>query len=158
MRLSSPTQARLAGWLLAVVLAACGGHGQEQQPVGFTDVTTILFRPFAAGDYVFRSPAELQAALESAPFRVFPIGLVTEEPAIPAWDFETTMIVGVSQGTGPWCTAPRIREVLSDGTDLVVRFEVAQFGTLACMRLAPLIGFAQVPRVPGRVEFRQTNV
>jgi len=144
---------------LVGLLVACGGSEKEaQEPVQFTNVTMTLFRPFATGEYVFRSRVELDSALSAAPFRVFPIGLVLTEPSIPDWDFQSSMIVGLSLGLGAWCTAPRIIEVLSDGTSMVVRYEVWSSGTLACMKLAPLIAFVQVPQVAGPVEFRRIDV
>lgn len=149
---------RLLLMTLVSLLLACGGSGDRtQEPVQFTDVTITLFRPFETGEYVFRSRAELDRALEAAPFRPFPIGIVLTEPAIPDWDFQSSMIVGLSLGIGAWCTAPRIIEVLSDGTHMVVRYDVAATGTLACMKLAPLIGFVQVPKVDGQVEFRRSD-
>lgn len=138
----------------AIWLAGCGDAREPPfEPVAFEDVTMTLFRPFAAGTYVFRSRDELLAALAAAPFQIFPIGLVTEAPAVPAWDFAQGMIVGLSRGQGAWCSAPRIREVLGNGTETEVRYMVAAFGTLACQRLAPRIGFARVPRATGRVAF-----
>jgi len=143
---------------LVSLLLACGGSSDRtESPVQFTNVTTTLFRPFEVGEYVFRSRAELDQALQAAPFRVFPIGIVVTEPAIPDWDFQSSMVVGLSLGLGAWCTAPRIIEVLSDGTHMVVRYSVAESGTLACMKLAPLIGFVQVPQVTGQVEFRRAD-
>jgi hypothetical protein len=142
---------------LIALLGGCGGSDSTWQVAAAEDVTLTLFRPFAAGEYVFRSRAELDAALAAAPFRVWPIGLVTEEPPIPAWDFETQMVVGISLGEGPWCTAPRIQSVSSDGTDVRVPYTAPSSGTLACMHLAPLIAFVRVPRVPGRVVFEQVS-
>lgn len=150
---------RLAGLLFSILLAACGGSDDSApEPVAFTEVTLTLFRPFAAGEYVFRSAQELQVALGEAPFQVFPVGIVLEEPAIPDWDFQARMIVGLSQGTGAWCMAPRIVDVNRVGSDLLVQYRVPTMGTLACMRLAPLIAFVQVPRVTGRIEFRKVEV
>jgi hypothetical protein len=135
-----------------VLLAACGSSGGKSE-VAFTELTMELFRPFAAGEYVWRSVDEMRAALQAAPFRVFPVGLVLSAPPEPAVDFTTAMVVGLSLGIGKWCFTPRLVRVLGDGHDLQVEYRIATQSTLACLRDGPLIAFAAVPKVAGRVEF-----
>lgn len=141
--------------LVVSVLAGCGGDGgDEPVPVKFTDQTLDQFRPYAQGEYVIRSRAQLQAAWAAAPFAVFPIGLITSEPAFPEYDYQASMLVGVSLGIGKWCFAPVITGVSTIGNDMKVEYKVPTGSTLACLRDAPLISFALVPRTTGTVTFR----
>jgi hypothetical protein len=145
--------------LLAILLVACGGDDGGSAPppqkVAVQDVTLTFFRSFAPGTYVFRSQAELASAWAAAPFEMYPIGIVTTEPAMPTYDFSKYSVVGLSNGIGKWCFAPRITVALSDGTNLTVHYFVPTTGTLACMFNGPLIAFALVPQVMGTVQFVQ---
>ena len=138
---------------LSMLLASCGGGGGWTE-VAFSEQTMNLFRPFAAGEYVWRTADQMRAGIAAAPFRVFPVGLVTEEPPEPALDFTTSMVIGLSLGIGKWCFAPRIVRVLRDGDDTQLEYRVPTISTLACLRDGPAIAFASVPKAPGRVWFR----
>jgi hypothetical protein len=135
--------------------ASSAGNGDEpvQQKVDVVDVTTTFFRSFTIGTYVFRSQTELGDAWALAPFKVYPVGIVLDEPAMPTYDFSKYIVVGLSLGVGKWCFAPRINGAVSDGNNLVVHYFVPTTGTLACLRDGPLIAFALVPRVSGSVQF-----
>ncbi|HSW23822.1 MAG TPA: hypothetical protein VLJ62_13735 [Burkholderiaceae bacterium] len=142
---------------IALVFAAitgCGDGAEQAVPASFTDETMTQFRPYAQGEYVIRTRSQLQAAWAAAPFAVFPVGLVTSEPAFPEYDFQSSMLVGVSLGIGKWCFAPVITQVLVVGDDMDVEYKIRAISTLACMFNAPLISFALVPRVTGSVAFR----
>jgi hypothetical protein len=144
--------------LVATLIAACGGGGDgggesASQSVPLQDVTLTFFRSFAPGTYVLRSQAELASAWAAAPFVQFPIGIVTSEPAMPTYDFSKYSVVGLSDGVGKWCFAPRITNATSNGKDLVVHYFVPTTGTLACMFNGPLIAFVLVPQVNGTVQF-----
>lgn len=144
---------RRTALLAPLALAAgCGSSGGKSE-VAFTELTMELFRPFAAGEYVWRSAEAMRTALAAAPFRVFPIGLVTEPPPEPAVDFTAAMVIGLSLGVGRWCFAPRLVRVLSDGHDVQVEYRIPTSSTSACLRDAPLIAFARVPRAAGAVGF-----
>ena len=149
--------ARYALVLLAFLLSACGGSdgGSLSTEVEIQDVTLTFFRSFSSGSYVFRSQTELGNAWAAAPFEVYPIGIVAEEPSIPAYDYSKYTVVGLSRGIGYWCFKPTITSAFSDGTNLVVHYSVPITSTLACMRNGPLISFVLVPRVQGTVEFVQ---
>jgi hypothetical protein len=138
-------------------MTACGGSdgGPHFVEVEIQDVSMTFFRSFSAGSYVLRSQTELENAWAAAPFEVYPIGIVTEEPPMPAYDFSKYTIVGLSHGIGHWCFRPTITSAFSDGTNLVVHYSVPTTSTLTCMRDGPLISFVLVPRVEGTVEFVQ---
>jgi hypothetical protein len=148
-------RSEFAAIAVTVALMTACSSGDEAVPVAYTDETMTQFRPYAQGDYVIRSRAELQAAWAAAPFRVFPIGLLTSEPAFPAYDFQSSMLVGVSLGEGLWCHKPVIMNVLVAGDDMDVEYRVSTSSTLACLRNGPLISFALVPRATGTVTFRR---
>ena len=136
------------------LLMACSSR-DEAVLVTYTDETMTQFRPYAQGNYVIRSRAELQAAWAAAPFTVFPIGLLTSEPAFPAYDFQSSMLVGVSLGVGLWCFKPVITNVWVAGDDMDIEYRLSTSSTLACLRNGPLISFALVPRATGAVTFRR---
>ena len=75
---------------------------------------------------------------------------------MPTYDFSKYSVVGLSNGIGRWCFAPRITGATSDGINLVVHYFVPTTGTLACMSNGPLIAFALVPQVKGNVQFVQS--
>lgn len=150
--------------LLAVAgLNGCGGGGggggdhAVPVPVMFSDETLVQFRPYAQGEYVIRTRAELQAAWAAAPFAVFPVGIVLSEPAFPEYDFQSSMLVGVSLGIGKWCFKPVITNVWLFGPHMEVDYKVPTSSTLACLRDGPLISFALVPRFAGTVAFRNIS-
>ena len=148
--------------LLAVAgLNGCGGGGDDDRvvpvPVMFSDETLVQFRPYAQGEYVIRTRAELQAAWAAAPFAVFPVGIVLSEPAFPEYDFQSSMLVGVSLGVGKWCFKPVITNVWVLGPHMEVDYKVPTSSTLACLRDGPLISFALVPRFAGTVAFRNIS-
>jgi hypothetical protein len=144
--------------LVMVLLSACGGSdlsGPDWTAVEMQDVTLTFFRSFPVGSYVFRSQTELVNAWATAPFAAYPVGIVTEEPPIPTYDYTKYTVVGVSLGIGKWCFKPNITAAFSNGMDLVVHYSVSTTSTLACLRNGPLISFSLVPRVQGTVEFVQ---
>jgi hypothetical protein len=141
--------------LLAIFLYACGGSGLTEVKVEMQDVTLTFFRSFPVGSYVFRNQTELENAWATAPFASYPVGIVIEEPPIPAYDYSKYTVVGLSRGIGKWCFKPSITAAFSNGTDLVVHYDVSTTSTLACLRDGPLISFSLVPRVQGTVEFMQ---
>jgi hypothetical protein len=143
--------------LAAAVLAGCGGGNDGPVPVSFSDQTLAQFRPWPQGEYVIRSREQLQAAWAAAPFQRFPIGIVLAEPAFAQYDYQTSMLVGVSLGIGKWCFAPIITGVATSGNDMEVDYRVPTSSTLACLADAPLISFALVPKVTGNVAFRNTG-
>jgi hypothetical protein len=145
--------------VLAVsLLSACGGGGSGEilqlTPVSFSDATITQFRPYAPGEYVIRSRVELQTAWAANPFSVFPIGIVTAEPVFPNYDFQSSMLVGISLGVGKWCFAPQIVRVSMVGANLDIEYRVPTTSTLACLRDGPLISFALVPKFAGSATFR----
>ncbi len=151
---------RYALVLLAFLLSACGGSdgGSHSIEVEMQDVTLTFFRSFSAGSYVFRSQTELENAWATAPFEgVYPIGIVTEEPPMPEYDYSKYTVIGLSRGIGYWCFKPTITSAFSDGTNLVVHYSVPTISTLECMRDGPLISFVLVPRVQGTVDFVQDD-
>ena len=79
------------------------------------------------------------------------------EPAFPDYDYQASMLVGVSLGVGKWCFAPQITGVAISGNDMEVDYKVPTSSTLACLRDGPLISFALVPKVTGSVRFRDTG-
>jgi hypothetical protein len=150
---------KFAPLIAALILVACGGSDDKAPPtsqnVAIQDVTLTFFRAFAPGSYAFKTQAELASAWNAAPFQVFAIGIVTTEPAMPTYDFTVNTVVGLSNGIGKWCFAPKITTAVSDGTNLVVHYYVPTLSTLACLRDGPLIAFALVPQVKGTVTFTQ---
>lgn len=138
---------------LIPLLNACGGS--DPVTVEAQDVSLIFFRPFEAGQYVFRSQSELDSAWAATPFRIFPIGLISSEPAKPVYDFSTQMVVGISNGIGKWCFKPNINKVERDGSDTTVHYSSKTSSTLACLRDGPQIAFALIPRADGAVAFVQ---
>ncbi len=141
--------------LFAILLSACNSSSEPPNRVEFEDVTMTFFRSFAPETYVFRSQVELERAWVAAPFQVYPIGIILEEPPMPTYDFSEKTVVGLSLGIGKWCFKPRFTEMFSTGNDLFVHYVVPTTGTLACMKDGPLIAFALVPIVRGNVEFLQ---
>jgi len=152
MRLSIAAMA-----LSVTLLSACGGGGDASVAVDFKDQTLVQFRPYPQGEYVIRSRDQLQADWAAVPFQRFPIGIVLSEPAFPEYDYQASMLVGVSLGIGKWCFAPQITSVTISGNDMEVDYRVPTSSTLACLADAPLISFALVPRVTGSVTFRNTG-
>jgi hypothetical protein len=148
---------RYALVLFAFLLSACGGSdgGPHLTDVEIQDVTLTFFRSFSSGSYVFRSQTELENAWATSPFQVYPIGIVMEEPPIPAYDYSKYTVVGLSRGIGYWCFKPTITSAFSNGTNLVIHYSVPTTSTLACLRNGPLISFVLVPRIQGSVEFVQ---
>lgn len=77
MRLISKSKDAIFRMFLVIAvfsLASCGGDGFA--PVQYIDITRVLFRPFAQGEYVFRNQADLQNALKAAPFTSkYPVGI-----------------------------------------------------------------------------------
>lgn len=136
---------------LAAAVASCGG-GDDLQPVAFENTGHTFYRSFPAGQYVFRSQAELAAAWATAPFDSYPHGPQTEPP-MPSYDFQRNMVVGVSRGVGRACFTPYVQEVLTAGPNMVVRHTMPTASTIACLYLAPEVNFVLVPRVEGQVTF-----
>jgi hypothetical protein len=146
--------------LFLFILSACSGsdEGAYLTEVEIQDVTLTFFRSFPAGTYVFRSQTELENAWATAPFEVYPVGIVIEEPQIPTYNYSEYTVVGLSQGIGYWCFKPTIFSALSDGTNLFVHYTVSTTSTSACLRNGPLISFVLVPRVQGTVVFMQEDM
>ena len=119
------------------------------------DVSLTFFRSFSAGTYVFRNKSELVGAWNAAPFQVYPIGIVTEEPVMPDYDFTKFTVIGLSQGIGKWCFKPNITSVVASGQTSFVHYSIPTASTLACMRDGPLISFVLVPTKQSKVTFVQ---
>ena len=147
---------RHASVLLSFCLVACGGL--DTTPVAIEDVSLTFFRSFAPGLYVFRSQTELETAWAAAPFEAYPIGIITEEPSIPAYDFSKYTVIGLSRGIGKWCFKQNFTTAFLNGANLVVHYQVPATSTLACLRDGPLISFALVPQFQGTVEFVQDGL
>jgi len=141
----------LLGCLLAAAVASCGG-GDDPQPVSFESTGQSFYRSFPPGEYVIRSQAELAAAWATAPFDSYPHGPQTEPP-MPSYDFQRNSVVGVSRGVGRGCFTPYIRQVLTDGRNMIVRYTAPTASTSACLYVAPEVTFVLVPRVEGQVTF-----
>lgn len=142
---------------IVLLFTACGGSSPSPSPtetVETDDVTMTFFRSFATGTYVFRNQSELADAWAAAPFNgVYPIGMVTSEPTMPAYDYSKNTVLGISLGIGKWCYKPSISDVVRDGQNMIVHYEVSALSTLACLRDGPLISFVLVPRLDGNATF-----
>lgn len=152
----------LASMMITFGLVGCGGGGgspsegvSDSTQVEIQDVTMTFFRSFSSGTYIFNSQEELANAWAAAPFKVYPIGLILEEPPFPVYDFSKYTVVGISHGIGAWCYKPYITAAFSNCNNLVVHYSVPSSTTTACMRSGPLVAFVLVPQIQGTVEFVQ---
>ncbi|MBC5768471.1 hypothetical protein [Ramlibacter albus] len=134
----------------AALVAGCGGGGPDAEPVASTDAVSRINGAYAPATYVFRNQGELSAAWSPAP----QLGQTTTDS--PTYDFSTSMIVGVSLGTGIRCYIPTITKVVRSGNTMTVSWKSgAPNGptTLACLHSWPLNAFVSVPQHSGTVEF-----
>ena len=153
-------------WMSCALCACGGGSGSPPPappaptPVAFQHAITTLASPFLrkfpSGTYVIRNQAEFDTAWQSAPFEYFPfITEATVDQPMPSIVFTKTALLGVSQGVGSWCEAPRITDVIQSGQQLLVRYWVPVIGTQACRHTAPVVDFVLVPSFSGQVTFQQ---
>lgn len=146
---------------VVILLTACGGSdhgsvdGSYSKQVEIQDITLTLFRSFSSGSYVLQSQSEFENAWASAPFQLFPVGIVIEEPPMPTYDYSKYTVIGLSLGTGYWCFRPILTSAFTDGTNMIVHYYIPTSSTSACLRNGPLISFALVPRFQGTLELLQ---
>lgn len=140
---------RVAAFVTAVSMAAACG-GSDPDPVPFADVTSDVFGTYPLGNYSFRSQEELAAAW--GPFTQSGAD-ATERPS---FDFNASMLVGVSLGVGIRCYVPTITSITRSGNTLTVSWKSTWpdgFTTQACLHQWPLSTFVAVPQHQGQVVF-----
>lgn len=135
------------------LLASCGGGDDPPPPqeVAFQSIQNQMTRSFPAGNYVFRTQAQMAAAWEAAPQQY------GEAKPMPVVDFSQSMVVGISLGTGIRCGVPIVTSVTLQGVSYLVSYKSndSGSGTLACMHQWYLTDFVVVPVQPGAVEIQR---
>lgn len=145
--------------LAAVLSAACGGS-EPYQPRELSFARIHAFWP--AWDrketYVVRSDAEWQTVWQLHEPLTLP---KTERPAI---DFSRSMVLGITQGSGPnGCYGLLIRRVVEEETGLRVEYSLSEplsepTPTFFCTTsIVPLTAFVEVPKSDKPVSFKRTN-
>lgn len=142
----------------AILLAACGGDDSETPTeVQFESVSWQFLRPFAAGTYVVRTEAELNALWSSTPFVEYPF-VANEETPRPTYDFTKYMVVGISSGAGNYyCNSPNVIRATQTSSTLRIQYSVPTGTTGACRYPGPRVGFALVPKFAGQVLFDEVK-
>lgn len=139
--------------LAACVTVSCGGSDTEH--VVFSNVTAEVFGSYRQGTYTFRNQAELSAAW--TPFTQSG----QDATVTPQFDFESTMVVGVSLGVGLRCYLPTITEAVRSGRTMTVYWKSSWPDgptTQACQHQWPLADFVAVPQHQGEVYFVRVEV
>ena len=155
--LRSITKPKSSAALLLAFLGACGGSDDPQPTaVPFQTLQLQTLPSFPAGTYDIRTQAEWNAAWTSAPQTFQGDPTPSAPKPLPAVDFQSYSVVGVSLGEGIRCYVPQIVDVSSRPGELIVKYRSnAPSGptSLACLRNWPLATFATVPRFQGAVSF-----
>jgi hypothetical protein len=142
-----------ASVLFSLSLISCGGGGGPV-PLAFQSMQEQFSGTYAAGTYVFRTQADMEAAWAAAPQQ---FGTPMEMPVI---DFSRNTVVGVSLGTGIRCDTPRIVAVYELGGAVQVSYFTNQgtgVTTLACLHQWRLSDFATIPATGEPVQFERTT-
>jgi len=135
------------------VLQACGGGGGWQE----FELPLVRLQAFwppkdLRRTYVLRTEAQWQAAWEAHEPPVWP---AMTRPAI---DFQRTMVLGLTLGSGPnGCWGMAIRRVVEEATSLRVEYASSEPrpGALCTQAIVALTDFVAVPQSDKPVRFER---
>jgi hypothetical protein len=154
--------------VLLCVLAACGDGGggsddpiDEPSQISHEVVSRSLQRFFAAGQYTFRSQAELDRAWSDSAIDVN-IPASWDQGPPPKFDFSSKMVIGLSFGTtgpGGCSIEPVIVDVVRSGQTTLVTYRIPERGLPPpfCRFAQPWVLFLAVPSAPGQVSFQRAS-
>ncbi len=140
---------RLLSWMCAVaLLAGCGGS-EPIENVALRRLAVAWSAEWPVREYVVRSQPEWAAVFAEVR------GIGNPVPPLPAVDFASDAVLGVSLGWWGGCAVPSIRNVTRQGIDYTVEYGTDLWPPVAActaqMRVAT--SFVLVPQPVGQVTF-----
>ena len=145
----------LTAAVVATSLVACGGsNGVQPREVPFSRVAAFWATTDLRQTYAIRTEAEWRTAWQAHE------PLTTPKTERPAVDFTTSMVLGLTLGSGPnGCHGVAIRRVVEQESRVQVEYSVATPapGVACTQAIVPLTDFVVVERVDKPVAFLQTD-
>jgi hypothetical protein len=135
--------------LAGLVLVACGGGEPAEEDVPIVRANTYYYAEWPVRTYVIRDAAAWTAVWQE------PVNLGNPVPELPAVDFSTRAVLGVSQRWVDGCGNFGIKRVTRRGADVRVEYGTTQPPPdVGCAGiLVPAVDFITVPLPVGQVEF-----
>ena len=134
---------------------ACGGEVPSLE-VPFEELIPKAFRAIPKGNYVLRSSAEWSALWLSSPAQFLGDPFPQADKSTPVFDFQSSMLLVLSLGTGVRCNLPQVTRIADQGSVRGVQWKTNEdtgITTSACNYLYPLITLVSAPASDRTVEF-----